>query len=158
MKILCSYCLAELGDKPPFDDLRTSHTICKACEAHFVPQWDGLSLSEYLDRFPQPVIVVNGQSVVTAVNQAVVDMSGRSREDLVGQLGGEVMECEYARLPEGCGQTEHCELCTIRNTIMTALQTGEPQVHARVQLQKTDLMEMVISVYPYGNVVKVVLE
>ena len=50
MKVICSYCLASLDDKAPFENAAITHTICADCEAYFAPQWEGLSLGEYLDR------------------------------------------------------------------------------------------------------------
>ena len=34
------------------------------------------------------------------------------------------MECAYAKLPEGCGNTKHCVACTIRNNVMATFETG----------------------------------
>ena len=35
------------------------------------------------------------------------------------------MECRWARLPGGCGQTEHCVACTVRQTVTGTFQTGQ---------------------------------
>jgi hypothetical protein len=35
------------------------------------------------------------------------------------------MECARARLPGGCGKTEHCKACAIRNTVMETHATGK---------------------------------
>jgi hypothetical protein len=40
-----------------------------------------------------------------------------------------VLECAYARLPGGCGNTEHCKACTIRRTITTTHATGDGKVN-----------------------------
>ena len=37
-----------------------------------------------------------------------------------------MVECSYARHPRGCGNTEHCAACTIRNTVMATHASGEP--------------------------------
>ena len=36
-----------------------------------------------------------------------------------------MFECAYATLPGGCGNTIHCDGCTIRNTVMDTFQTGK---------------------------------
>jgi hypothetical protein len=46
-------------------------------------------------------------------------------KDFVGFRGGDVFECAYASLPGGCGETIHCEACTIRNTVMDTFKTGK---------------------------------
>ena len=32
MKIFCSYCRKEIGEKEPFEDDRISHGVCKECQ------------------------------------------------------------------------------------------------------------------------------
>ncbi|MBN2104037.1 hypothetical protein JW835_08370 [bacterium] len=40
-------------------------------------------------------------------------------------MGGDAMECVYARLPGGCGNTIHCKTCTIRNSVTETFNTGK---------------------------------
>ena len=46
--------------------------------------------------------------------------------EVEGVIGGLVFECRYAKLPEGCGKTLHCDGCTIRNQVMDTAKTGRP--------------------------------
>jgi hypothetical protein len=57
----------------------------------------------------------------------MAEMLGKSEREIVGLRRGEALECVYASRPEGCGKTVHCEICTIRNTLMEVLETGEPR-------------------------------
>ena len=96
---------------------------------------------------------------IVAANDRVGTMTGRSYHEVFGLLGGEVMECVYARLPEGCGKTVHCVACTIRNTVMAARESGEPQMHIPVRLQQMDReIKMVISTEKIGSLVRIVIE
>ena len=63
---------------------------------------------------------------VAYANPAACTVLGKSLGQIQGFQGGEVFECEYARLPEGCGNTMHCSACTIRNTVMATVKTGKP--------------------------------
>jgi len=58
-------------------------------------------------------------------------MLGKELKSIERQLGGDVMECTYANLPKGCGKTEHCTGCGIRNTVMKTFSTGEPQKNVK---------------------------
>ena len=50
------------------------------------------------------------------------------------------MGCVYAVAdPKGCGHTEHCGTCRIRNTLETVLRTGQP-VHG-VEAESTLLLD-----------------
>ncbi len=55
-----------------------------------------------------------------------------------GFLGGEAMECVNARLPEGCGETEHCRTCTIRRTVMDTHLSGQPHERVATALDRVD--------------------
>ena len=126
MRIACSFCKKELGEKEPFDDERISHGICRECHSYFTAQLQGLTLDEYLDGFQAPVLILNSEGRVVAANtMAAVQLRRRNPEDAQGFLGGEVMECSYARLEEGCGKTIHCSTCTIRNLVMQTLQSKQ---------------------------------
>ncbi len=32
MEIICAWCKQKIGEKPPYDDKRVTHTICPKCE------------------------------------------------------------------------------------------------------------------------------
>jgi hypothetical protein len=47
-------------------------------------------------------------------------------EFMRGKRGGDVIECELSRTPEGCGSTEHCQSgCVIRRSVNHTFNTGE---------------------------------
>ncbi len=127
-----------MGEKEPHDNQDISHGMCKACLNHFERQLDGLDLSDYLDQFEKPVLAVTKERRAIGINQSMADMLGKKREDIRGLLGGEVMECQYARLPEGCGDSVHCRDCTIRNTVLKSAATGRNYKNVKAYLQRDD--------------------
>jgi transcriptional regulator with PAS, ATPase and Fis domain len=133
--------------------------MCKECYNHYKDQIKGLSLDKFLDRFEAPLLVVDKDGRIVAANKMIENIMSRSRRDIFGLLGGEVMECVYARLPEGCGKTAHCLACSIRNTVMAAMESGEPQMHVPVTLsQENKEIEMVISTEKIGSFVRIIIE
>ena len=159
MKVICSYCRKKMGEKEPLNDDSVSHSMCQECYDYYKGQVNGLSLDKYLDKFEAPVLIVDKDNRIVAANKMVETMTGRSHRDVFGLLGGEVMECEYARLPEGCGKTAHCVACTIRINVMAAMESGEPQMHVPVKLLQEDIeIEMVISTEKIGSLVRIVIE
>ena len=161
MKVICSYCREKLGEKEPFEDENVSHGMCEECYDYYQEQIKGLSLEEYLDKFEAPVIIVDRDGRIVAANEMAETVTGRGKStcDLMGLLGGEVMECMYARLPEGCGRTEHCVACGIRNTVMASMESGKSQVRVPVKLQKVDKeVRMVISTTRILSLVRIVIE
>lgn len=159
MIVRCSYCNTDLCEKEPLDQKDISHTICDECFEYFNKQITGQDLCEYLDRFEKPVLVVNQEGRVIAFNKLFSRTLGKSYRNLIGARGGEALECEYARLPEGCGNTVHCQTCTIRNTVEKTLITGESQIKVPAYLyQDGQYLDLEISAYKNDDTVRVVVE
>jgi len=159
VKVVCSYCQGDLGEKEPLDNPAVSHGMCTACHAHFRRQRSGLSLSEYLDAFTCPVVVVDQHGRTVAVNQPMGELLGRASEELLGLLGGEALECAHARKPGGCGRTVHCRTCAIRNSVTATFQTGEPCVRVPASIVRQEgRVGFFVSTYRRGQVVQVVVE
>lgn len=136
MRIDCSFCKKELAEKEPFNDGRVSHGVCPKCYAYFDGQLRSMSLDEYLGAFQEPVLIFNAEGRVVASNTIAGAMYGRDTSgQLLGLLGGEALECSYARLPEGCGKTYHCPTCTIRNLVRQTLQSQKDSIDMVVILE-----------------------
>jgi hypothetical protein len=107
-------------------DTEISHGICSNCQDNVIFQ-EGVSLQHYIDSLAIPIFVVDSNVKVTAVNSKACEVLGKQPTAVVQHLAGNVFECEYARLPGGCGKTIHCSGCTIRQTVTKCFKTGEPQ-------------------------------
>jgi PAS domain-containing protein len=159
MKVICSYCEMDLGEKEPLENQAISHGMCRPCRTHFRRQWKGLSLSDYLDAFSFPVAVVDGNVRMVAANRSMADLAGRTSEELVGLLGGDAVECAYARRAGGCGRTIHCKTCTIRNAVAHTFETGEPCTRVPASVDRHDQrVRFLVSTFKQGPAVRVLLE
>ena len=98
--------------------------MCSTCDAYFERLWGGMTLGEYLDQLPQPILLVDGDARVASANRAAAALTGHEPGALRGHLTGEAVACAHSRLPEGCGRTEHCRDCAIRRTVETVARTG----------------------------------
>ncbi len=125
--MVCSYCHRLIREKAPLGDTSSSHSICPACFDHYAAQWDGLRLGEFLDRFELPVVALDMDVRVTAINKALARRRGIHSREAAGLMGGELFECDHARRPEGCGRSVHCKGCAVRNVVVETISTGEPQ-------------------------------
>lgn len=126
MKRICAWCSKELlgGKSQAGSENIITHGICGSCRDNVLFQM-GVELESYLDSLDVPIVLVNrGGKVVTANNRAKSKLR-KDLSDIEGYRGGEVFECAYARLPEGCGNTMHCSGCTIRRTVMKTHGTGK---------------------------------
>jgi hypothetical protein len=159
MKIICSYCRKPCGEKEPLNDDRTSHGMCYDCFDHFERQAKGLKLDEYLDDFEAPILIVNKECRIAALNKKAAARLEKPRNEIIGLLGGEAIECNFARLPEGCGKTVCCETCTLRQTIMDTITTGKTRKNVRKTIRKSDReIDMIFSSYYVDGMVKIVID
>lgn len=159
MKVVCSYCQKEMGRKYPFNKEIITHGVCQDCFDYYQDQMAGLSFDQFLDRFESPIMVVDADGRIVSCNTKAAEMTGKTQIEMFDLLGGDAMECAYARLPEGCGQTIHCIECGIRNTVQETMTTEIPQQDVPVTLvQENMTLEMIISTKKVGGVVSITIE
>jgi hypothetical protein len=73
-----------------------------------------------------PVILVNQDARVLDANSDAVSLTGKPIDQILNSLAGDVLGCSFAGLPGGCGQTEYCTNCVIRNSVRKTHESGEP--------------------------------
>ncbi len=163
VRIICSYCRKEMGEKEPLADSSSTHGICPECYQHFSRQLEGYHLSDYLDTFEEPMVVLNSDYRVLAYNKSYAEAFLGEKTRPVGLLGGEFLDCANSRLPEGCGHAVHCRTCAIRNTITTTIRTGEPQKNVTAYLKTAEngkpvVKNLRLSAEMHGLMVRMVIE
>lgn len=122
MKTLCAWCRAIISD----GEGPISHGICSSCKGSFAFQ-SGVDLRTFIDSLPFPILVLDNRLNPVCINNSGVAQLGKSAAELEQCSIGEIFECEYSRLPEGCGRTVHCSGCVIRKSITLTNETGQPQ-------------------------------
>jgi PAS domain-containing protein len=160
VRVVCSYCRAVIREDPKARVTDVSHGMCEPCARHFERLWAGIPLGEFLDDLPRPVVVVDGDARVVAMNQQLADRLGVDRAGAMGLLGGEAFACVRSRLPEGCGRTVHCRECTIRRTVEEVARTGRGREGVPAYLDRADgRVDLRISARPgSGGAVHVTVE
>jgi len=129
MSRTCAWCKAELpvANGEPAHDI--TRCFCPACREHFSTSRTAKPLQQYLDEIGLPVLVMDDDVRVLGFNEAARSLLGPRLDACVGRYGGDVLECAYARLPGGCGNTEHCKACAIRRAVATTHTTGDERVN-----------------------------
>ena len=136
MKKICAWCRKEIGSAGASrPNEAVTHGICDDCLDNIDFQ-EGVAMREYLNALAAPIVMVDSRMVVRSANEAAVALLGKQYEEIDGHLGGEVFECEYARLPEGCGNTVHCAGCAIRRSVMETFETGESRLRVPATLKR----------------------
>jgi len=128
------------------DNSIISHGICDHCRDNVRFQ-QGVTLQSYIDSLAIPIFVIDDKGVVQTVNNKACQALGKNPADIVHHLGGDVFECEHARLPGGCGKTIHCSGCSIRRAVTECYNSGEPKsmVPACVNPETPSAVELMIT-------------
>ena len=127
MRLICSYCRKTIQADPGGRVTDVSHGMCGECGEHFAKLWAGMPVGEYLDELGAPVVLMNGEGRVVAMNRRLAELLGVDPDGARGLLGGEAFACVRSRLPEGCGRTTHCRECAVRRAVETVSRSGKPQ-------------------------------
>ena len=127
MRRFCAWCQTPLDEGPrelhAGEDV--SHGICPQCQEFFFSDPEEGGIERFLDRLDIPVLVVDGDLIVQTANRKALEVLGSNLPRVRLRLGGDVLECARARLPGGCGRSEHCSACAIRGSVESTYRTGE---------------------------------
>lgn len=137
MKTICAWCNKSMGSII-FDENSEgllSHGICKECFGAMKGPKKS-TLKEFLDSIETPVLVVGLDATINYANMQAREILQKEMPNIEGIWGGDVFECAYAKLREGCGNTSHCVGCTIRNTVMDTMQTGNSHLRSPAYLMQ----------------------
>ncbi len=132
IKVLCAWCNSLINEGVTMDG-QVSHGICPDCHSAFLsdkPQ----TLKGFLDQLETPVLVVEDSSRILFANNPAVHLFDKTSEEIHGELGGDLMECENSRKPGGCGNTLHCKACAIRRSVKYSSSTGEALYNVPVRV------------------------
>ncbi|MEN8614148.1 PAS domain S-box protein [Dehalogenimonas sp. THU2] len=84
------------------------------------------TLSVVFESTPNIMMLVDEDGRVLDINRAGVEFAGRSKEELLGLLGGDVFNCLNSFHGKGCGKNAECADCPVRSRVMRTLETQEP--------------------------------
>jgi len=124
MARICVRCKRQLLPQEEYrTEKKVTQGLCTLCTVQLtqdVPE----TIRELLNIISEPVLVLDNRGVVKTANKSGQRLLGKDLVDIEGYLGGDVLECAFAKLPEGCGRTDHCKTCAIRNIVMDTLANG----------------------------------
>jgi hypothetical protein len=161
MTTVCSFCntVTRPGITP---DEPVSHGVCKPCYEKILST-RGFNIRKFLDMLDTPVFLVDQDVRILAANTLALAAVNRPVEQVRGKLGGNVLECMNAVLPEGCGKTPFCPDCPIRASVNETYATGNaitrrPAKVCRKIRNTNETLSFLISTRKDGDVVLLRLE
>ncbi len=92
------------------------------------------TLNSVFESAPYIMMLVNREGRVEEINRSGVLFAGRSKDQLMGLLGGEVFSCLNSFNGLGCGRNAVCQHCSVRTRVTRTFETSEPIYSAEGQL------------------------
>lgn len=130
---ICSRCETRMAGPNVVSLNPVTANLCPRCLEYFELR-EVTDICQYLENLPAPILVVNGDNAIRGANTLACKAVSKDLPHILNRRGGDVFECAYARLPEGCGRTIHCSGCTIRKAILDTLSTGQPLSRISVEV------------------------
>ncbi len=125
MERACAWCKRELKTDTETSGEKPVLGMCAACHEFFFPPKGPPVFRKYLDRLAVPVLLVDDDARIVIANARVCSLLEKEPEEIEGTACGAAFDCANAELPGGCGKTEFCGECTIRQTIADTYVTGQ---------------------------------
>ena len=108
-----------------------------------------LNLRIVIDTIPTAIFIIDDETRVLDLNNSASQLIGKEKGQVLFNLCGEMLHCFNAKnSTDGCGTTEFCPDCVVRNTIKEAC-AGNTVVKRRADLliqKENDKSDIVFSV------------
>ena len=106
-----------------------------------------INLRTIIDTIPAALYVVDQEARIIDMNHFGAQLTNNGKDDSLHRRSGEILHCVYAmNAPHGCGTTEHCPDCVIRNAVRDCC-AGQHVVRRKVELLREEQNEVYRSVY-----------
>lgn len=153
----CAWCKGQLPADSGEPAAETVRGMCGACREFFFPRKGPPAFRKYLDRLAVPVLLIDDNGRVIIANRRACSLLVKKQVDVEGASCGAALDCLNTNLPGGCGGTEFCRECTIRQALADTYVTGQCHVNIPASLDaeagKGEHRRFIISTWKVGEVV-----
>lgn len=102
-----------------------------------------MQLNALFNSAPVIMILIDEETRVLKMNKFGLESTGRNIESLTGLKPGDVLRCVNSfKSKEGCGATDDCKSCAVRNTIISTFSTGKEYYKIEAELVSLNKKEI----------------
>lgn len=112
------------------------------------------SIKNFLHELPSAILLVDDDFKIIEMNPAAEEMFHSAPENAIEKLCGEILCCYHALTSQhGCGTSESCKSCVIRNAVMES--SGGTSVNRApysqkiIQDEKENRVELLVTSFPF---------
>jgi PAS domain S-box-containing protein len=120
-------------DKPIF--INSFQDITDRKKTEIIVQQSEAELAAIYDYTPIAILLLDNERRIRKINQFALQFTDRREEEVFGVHGGEALRCLYSiDNPRGCGFSEQCQKCVIRNTVLDTFKSKKPHINVEATL------------------------
>jgi len=125
MRRVCAWCNKDLENNNDNYDENTpiTHGICSDCVK--LLEFQEIPMENFLEKLNKAIFLTDKDAIVEVVSEKAIVKLKKPKNFIKNFPLGNVSQCIYAELPEGCGKTSHCSGCDIRSAVLKTYSTGE---------------------------------
>lgn len=121
------------GDKTMF--VNSFQDITERKNAEIIIQQSEAELAAIYNYTPIVILLLDKERRIRKINKFALNFTDRREEEVFGIHGGEALRCLYSiKDPRGCGFSEQCQECIIRNTVLDTFNTKIPHINQEATL------------------------
>ncbi|MFX1481172.1 MAG: PAS domain S-box protein, partial [Promethearchaeota archaeon] len=125
----------KFGDQETF--INSFQDITERKKTEIKIQQSQSELAAIYDYIPLAIIIVDNERRIRKINKFALNLTGRKEEEVKGMYGGEALQClNSIKDPLGCGYSQDCHECVIRNTVLDTLKTKTPHINIEANLYR----------------------
>lgn len=121
----------ELNINPVLDDegnfkffLGISRNIDERKKAELEQQKQKSLLDSIFDLAPTPMLLLDKDGFVEAINNACAEVTGRTKDEMIGLRAGNAFSCINVHRGSECSTNDECNKCIFKNTAIETLMAG----------------------------------
>lgn len=103
-------------------------------------------ITHVIDNLPSAIIVLTPDTSIVMSNKIAQMFANKSPLDLFGLRGGEAFDCiHHTDHPDGCGSSNACRHCIVRNTVEHTIRTKENMANIEAPISFSDKGDRILS-------------
>ena len=119
----CIYCQKQYEINPNLDkDRPITQVFCNDCYKNLI---EGSSKIDIINKISSSVIIFDQTGTIKLVNEKLLEQVQKSYTEIIGSVGGEIIDCTYANQGNGCGNSPNCDQCVVKQFLTRTVETGK---------------------------------
>lgn len=138
MEKVCAWCNNSPKSIEIEENSLNNPFICSSCRQFL--SMEQIPIEKIIENFNDPIVIIDPEHTVISSNtnaSKLLDKFHLTPKNKTNKLGN-LLRCPNAELEKGCGKTDQCSSCKIRQAIQDTLHFKQPEKKLKLDLITSD--------------------